>query len=690
MKKVSVLALVVVLVLLAGGLYFWKQQSVSFTPADLLPEKALFYYQAKNVAKNLEEFRTSTFWQRMTQVDLGRLSAQFGVPAMFSSMAVSSLDQVAKAVNSDEFKKFFGDEVAIALYPIDINWANPASYKEALHSFAIITKVSGDVKAAQAVSELALKFKKNPQIEEKLYQKHKLFVIDVPELGSNLTYTLIKDWVIIGISERAAQQAIDVYKKNLPALSQDATFVRSRSHVLLDAEQLGYGDFAWIIDKIKSQLEKMVSSQPKEMQAVYQQQMKRSFDNFSGYELFVFSSGGKKPVSTHKSVWLFNKDKMDASIRPLFECAPKANASLKFIPADVLAYQWSSCVNAPYYWQSVKEELKLAAEEPQFEGTPAKPEEVVSEIEKSLNLSVDKDIIPAIGDEMGGFLQSLDTSGNYPIPQITLFVKVGDKGAMDRVLASLLSQPYMVVQNEDYAKHTIKYMSLPVGFKLEPAFTFVGDYLVLSINRDMIKQVIDISGNPALGLAQAAAFKAVDQGLSAENNSVFFMRMDAVMSKLRDLSEWGLQFSKNQAAQQSAFVDGSQRRLDDVKKSIEAKRGELSQLQTKADELDRKIAETAAQALDVSALETQKADLAIQVKAKNQAIELAKEQQSELEETLSSFAETPPQDPKQMQGVMQEGVYPVLKAFEAIKSIGSKMRFVNGQELETNVIVEAP
>ncbi len=689
MKKSAGLVIgVIILAAVAAGVFYFQTQAVQLTAADILPQGALVYSRYVDVEKNLEKFKNSSFWQKAKTIDLAKVMKKTQVPDPQIEMFQSFHSQISEFLNSEEFKQLFGQEIVFAVYPTQISTMGLETIKEAASNIFLITRLRTDVKVAEFLNGLLSKFRKDTQIQAQDYKRHKIYVVEIPEIGGSLAYTIIKDLLVIGFTPKAAQAAIDVFNKEKSPLAQEEAFQKVSKQFLNKADKTGFFNLEMIVNMFKGSVEKLIAAEPAQVRDMSRKQTDQVWNSLAGFK-FVSLSASYEDIIRQKMVLQFDKEKMNATTRKFYECKPKANGSLDFVPQGIIWYQWNGCLDAASYWARVKEEMgQSAAASPHEQAAPS-PEAMIQGLENMLKLSIEHDLIPAFGDEAGGFLANIDTSDKYPLPQFVLFVKVANKASMDKVLGTLSTQPYIVLQHEDYGNTTIQYMAMPMNIKMEPGYCYLGDYLVLASHRDLLKRCVDTSKDSGLSLAKSEYFKAINFGLTEANNSVFFMRLDELVVKIREIAEWGWRFMQDQVSQQSAFLEGSKKRREDITKDIEQKNSELNLMQEKMQSLEHQIDEANAQAQDTTDLLTQKSDLQLQIKAKEQAINLAQEQKKDMEDMIAQMGQTKPApDPAMGRTLFDEAVFPFLEALRTFPTIGSWMRFVGEDALESMMYIK--
>ena len=95
------------------------------------------------------------------------------------------------------------------------------------------------------------------------------------------------------------------------------------------------------------------------------------------------------------------------------------------------------------------------------------------------------------------------------------------------------------METEAWGATTIRYLALPQGEALSPAYAVGNGFAILASNRALLKTLLDREKN-APRLPDSALFKAVDRGLSGPNNRVDFLRPDQAAARLKEMLNLGL------------------------------------------------------------------------------------------------------------------------------------------------------
>ena len=104
----------------------------------------------------------------------------------------------------------------------------------------------------------------------------------------------------------------------------------------------------------------------------------------------------------------------------MYSRAPRENRSIRFVPVDILAYQWNNTFSLKDYWEHIKQQTAGANQGQQGISS----QQAVAVAEGFLGLSLERDILPALGDEIGGYLADVELGEPFPIPELVLFMKI--------------------------------------------------------------------------------------------------------------------------------------------------------------------------------------------------------------------------------------------------------------------------
>ena len=169
---------------------------------------------------------------------------------------------------------------------------------------------------------------------------------------------------------------------------------------------------------------------------------------------------------------------------------------------------------------------------------PFSPADLLRSLEAGLGLSIEKDIVPVLANEVGAFLSDIDLSGPFPVLKLTLFAKITDKAAVENIMDGLIKKGNLILNVEDHKGRPVKYVSLPLGTNFQPGYCFLEDYFLISLNRQSLEEAIDASENKSLSLLENEDFQSVDFGLREENNTVSFLDLDLLFTEIEEVCSW--------------------------------------------------------------------------------------------------------------------------------------------------------
>jgi len=486
----------------------------------------------------------------------------------------------------------------------------------------------------------------------------------------------LNDLIVIGIGEKAARLSVDIFKGHEPSLSKDPQFAKIRNHFLKPSSVVGYLNFVKFMSEFKHQGDKLVSLGEKTSgNTNLQDQWEKALARMAGLKAFAFSSQ-LTPNIRIDSRLMFDSNDLDAEYSYIYTCSPSENKTINFTPQKVLGYHWNNCLKLDHYWEQIKKELAKT------EDTTSK----INDFEAGLGLSVEGDILPAIGDEIGGYIQDIQIGGLFPIPKFLFFVEVANRSKAEGLLKKLEEQPYIMLQDEDYNGTSIKYIALPVGQDVQPGYAFLGNYLLISTSRNLIKESIDVSGNAALSLKSDPDFKEIDFGLSGKNRSVQFLKVGQVIEKVKGIIGWSNQWMATKDRKAEAFKAGSTKPLEEVKASIVLKEGELDEIREHLILIEDEIWNMESKGLDIGAKQAELDELQDQLASKKEEIIVENERKEGLVNIVGKVDKKSP-DSETRKFYLEKVVYPVLDSLKSIKSFGLRTT-VSDDAFESSVFLK--
>lgn len=697
MKKLIAPLLAAVLLVGGAAAYFAYKPVTGGRAAGIagvLPAAPLGYGRFQDMEAMINGFTATQFWQGIKNIDYRGIMEKTGASPEETARFDKTWRQFSESGNQKLFMQFFGQEAVIAVYPASIEKFDPQAWQELSSHVYFVTRLRPEMQMAEFFSRFFGEFSAEVQSEEIQYKGHTIKIVKADQGNVTIGYVRIKDYFVFGIGDRAAKDCIDVLSGEKKSLAGDPQFLKAQEKFMPGSKGEIYLDFAMVAQMIREQMLKGIAAAGQEQAAMIQKQMEDTFQQMKGFRTLSYSWVPGE-ISQAKMDFIYNADELDPDIRQMYNCPARDNATLKFVPDGALAYQWSACYDMKFYYRQI---LKEIGNEAAMTPNSPPPEQIVAGIEQTIQLSIENDILPAFADEIGGYLGRINTEGMFPIPELTLFVKIADRAKAEHVITTLLSLNSMFMpETESHGGTEIHFLNIPMVTNAVPGYAFVGDYLLISTHKDSIARAADTSSGSSSPLTASPAFKLVDKGLTGKTNYVFFVHFEELMTEGVKLVDWGNAWAGQQVARQEAFRAGTEKRLQDLKSGIEAVKTEIQSMRTELETLNTQIAsaqnvpqeaavpaegeavsaEAPVLAPDALELTSQRSILEKRISLKEGELASDEGSVSELEEILKEYDENAP-DPQAQQVMTEELIKPLMKSFSYFRVMGSKASFVEG------------
>ena len=683
MKKAVWIILGVIVILAAGaGVYFYKMSLVKVAIEEVLPQGALGYARLSDIEKRLNDFATTKLWKSISAIDVPMLMEKSGsTQQQIEQSGYTGIKKIFTAFSEPNtnmlLMKLFGVEVAVAFYPSNVKLDKNTQWQEAASSVIFVTRLKTGAQILESLVSMSKQLGHDVQTTVEEYKNHKITRLEFSKEKMSIGYIREKDLLIFGLGPRSAQMAIEVISKEKLPLIEDQTFKSAQSHFLPAAQTVVYGNLEFLFSNLLKQLMTLASpvaaGGKSEDPAKVQKEIDEAMSKVAGFKAIGYSFS-PAPLETHKFDVLFDKEKLDPSLKAMYSCPPQENKTTSFIPSDAMAYQWNNCLDFKSQWNEFKKELQKNYND-DSKGVSA--QETIASIEKSLKLSIEKDILPAFGQEVGGYLADISLEGPFPMPKLVLFVQVADQSAAEKVISTLTTNPQIVMQKEDYKNVQIKYAALTLGAQIQPSYCFLDGYLLLATNREVIKATIDSLNKTVPALLSSEAFKNVNFGLSDKNNSILFVKLDSLFHRLHTIAQWGVTQVEARASRMQAFKQGMKDRLEYAKTDLAKEEADLKTLNLDLGGTKIQLKSLQAQSQDVMETLNKIDHLEKQIETKNDSIKRSQDNISELGETVQSLEEDKT-NPELTKLYVEKIFIPILDALQSYQALGSRAVFNEG------------
>ncbi|MBF0385279.1 MAG: DUF3352 domain-containing protein, partial [Candidatus Omnitrophica bacterium] len=495
--------------------------------------------------------------------------------------------------------------------------------------------------------------------------------------GTNITiaYVVIKDLLAVSVGENMPQKIVDVFKREELSLDLDNNFKDARTRYMGSHNLSGYMDVARVISGIEELARgKIPAEQRGEWDNV--------FGNFKGIRYLGFSSK-VGDISNLNYSFVLDKNEMPPEIARQYSCPADENRSLNLIPKDIIAYMWGNCFDAGFLWKRIKQETASAKQKD--EGKKAKG---VEDFESALGIDVEKELIPSLGNELGGYLGDIDNTGLFPIPQLVIFIEVENQTVIEGLLTKFTQNPMFVLQKEEYSGSTLNYVSIPISQSLKPSYAFVGKYLLIAVNNDSIKASIDVLNKKSESLLSNVGFKEIDRGLSGSNHYLFYADTGLLLDKARKTMEWGNALADGKDKERQAFADGTKQKLEELSEEILTAKNSLEAFQKEEENLKKQLDAARTQGLAEEELVVSLDQAGKNVKSKQAEVDTLVSKRDSISASIEEYSKKAPKMTQEQRKVLMEAaVYPALDAFSGIGSLGIRST-IKDNHFDTDVYLK--
>lgn len=682
MKKILIFVLVLI-VLGGAGYVLYRHNQRAVQMEDCLASNPLFYVKFSDVENNVGKFLQTNLWKQLTQINYDLLIEK----SAFAPAQKASASLVKKQITDPNLwnvlNKFLGREFALAVYPVAGNLLTNESQivSELSSSFVLMTRIESDLKVAEFAARSFKDLGPNITNETIKYKNQTIQIFNLSDAGIKIGLVRLGDILVAGIGDKMVKQAVDVYNHQKSSLTADADFKKVQSGFDVSSSVSGFWNMELFFKIIKDQFAGTGSHT-----SAGQQQLNDFFRSVKGLKSLGFSAVQKDFLTLKWDLYTNYQDMDPRTSKFYTTCSPKENVSIRFVPQDAIGYGWGTCVNLANYWDELQSEVQKIDQQ-SGKGQGAKN---IEQFEQVTGLDIEKDVIAAFGNEMGGYITDItipENTGTFPSPKLLFFVEYGDKSKMDLLLGKLKGNPLINLKEEDYKGTSIKYISIPTENPVEPGYCYLDKYLLVAFDKMLLKKSIDAFADQSQSLLNQPYFKKLGSQLVSPTTSIQFAKLDEFVQLIEKLIQWTENWADQEKEKRQAFKLGTKRRLSDVSYQLDSNQESLKKLKDQVETAKSQVQQAQASNADATSYQTELTSLEAQIAAMEKDIQAEVEQKSELEATINKYEKDESSDLEEKQFMLDKMVMPVLEAFKSIRLLGGFSTLEN-QILSTTIKLE--
>ena len=527
MKKAVVVILLLVLV--GVGVAVWylrKPPQVEMEPARILPQETLFMIELKDLEKGIEDFKSSKLGQSLKQINVGEVIHQLELPPTVEEDYAKGRQSFLEAVDSVLFKELFGREVTIAFLPMEITQPQPEEILKALQSLVLISRPKHKAELFDFFGQI---FAKDLECRTQDYAQYKIKSFEL-DYNLNVYYSVVKDLLIATLDEQTIKNCLDLKKNSSSSLGADKDYRHLRNKLdSSDRKVFAYANMQESYDNIIRIASRLSDEEDKP--TVFE----RSLSGWKGLNaLGAASYEETNGLLKQKMLCVLDQEKLDPIYAKAYSFQPEENQTLPMTPADCLMYTWSNTLDLKSFWDMLFTNLAPDSDSQASENLKAL-------MENKLGISIEE-VFQAFGNEYGVIVTDIDTAGFLILPKLTLLIETVKQETVANILVSLVQQANMEFIEEDFEGVKIQSLPLPFGADLQPAYVFLDGFFVLSLNPQLVKDVI-IANKTNKNITKDPDFKTVNKGLTDKNNTITFIKFDRLLESIKGVMLWNKNMS---------------------------------------------------------------------------------------------------------------------------------------------------
>lgn len=514
MKKVVILIVVLGLVAI-GTFYLLKPAHKEVKPAKLLPADTLLMVELVNLEKSIDGFKSGKLGQKLKEIDLTGVMQDLEVPVKAIEEYEKNKSAVLSTLDSMLFKELFGQETVLAVLPLKIDNLTPEGLNKALGSLVLISRPKSRAELVEFASRILAK---NLKFQTEVYAGYEIKSF---ELDSDITvhYSLADGLLVATLDRQAIITCLDLRKNQQPSLDQNEYYQNLRSKLASS------GTKTFVYNNTEKMYESILNISRLIIKEEEFSDTERSLAAFKGFKAIGYASyDDGSDLLQNKTLVMIDKKGLEPVYAKAYCSEPGKNKTLQIVPDNTLFYYWANNLYLKSFWDIYSENQYLNDEE---------KESMKTSLEKETGVSFDE-VLQAFGNQFGLILTDINTGGLFPIPELTFFVETANQDTVAKLMDSVTQKSGMVLQKEEFNDIKINYIMLPFGNDVQPAYAFFNGFCLISINHQLIKDMISTYKNGD-NITTDKDFLAVNKGLTDKNNNIMFVKIDQLIDKIKEL-----------------------------------------------------------------------------------------------------------------------------------------------------------
>lgn len=539
MKGIKRVALVVILLLICVGAWFLLRPTPVTGPAlaEMLPADTLIALELINLEESIEKFKTSRLGQKLKETDLNAVMQAFGTSAEQIETFNKGVGEIVSLINSTIFKELFGRDTVIALLPFNIR-----PEQEIETSLSSLVFVSRTKHRSGVVELLNMFISKQMQTQTHKIDESEVKGMEVEE-NIHVYYTFVDGLMISTFDLETMKTCLDLRRNNQVSLADNRHYQDLSSRLFTnDSTAFVFNNTKGLYENVVRNIPAFADDEDEKINEAIE-----TFRGMEGFDAMAYSSydnGGD--MTWDRTLIVFDKSRMKPVYAKMYDFAPEENKTLGMTPENAMIYYWANSLDLSILREFYIEKLKL---------DEATLDDIETKFVAHTGVSFDE-AVAAFGTQVSFLVTDIKTGGPFPIPVFGLLFQAENQSTIDKLISTSVQKSQMGLEEEQVDGITVKYVILPFGTDIQPAYAFYNGFCIVAINRQLLKKIINVDKTGG-GIAGVQAFKDVNKGWPDKANGISYFKADVFLDKIQVLAEWGRNMSgmvNPQAAEKSTVL----------------------------------------------------------------------------------------------------------------------------------------
>ena len=483
MKKIVGIILCLAVVIAAASYLLSPGKEEAGSYARFLPPDTMITVNLTHGKTLIDNFAASQLGKALAKDTVHAIISEMDGKPEYLTEYDTVYDSVVKVANDPAFRAVFGDDVTLAVLPVDhtVLAGNPEA--AAVSSLVVIaqTSISGAL-------DMLTKFVNNDRISRETVDGLDLVKIATDQGAVIYGYTHGRT-VFLALSPVAIKACLAA-GTGQTALDKAPAFQEAAAYWQTFPEATTYGR-AYVNTPAIAELIKRISvadvaNIPEGNEDVLAA-FKEIGDMLAGigaiYSVNYWTDQGVEERARVGLVY----DQLHPMMKNLFDATAKGNQTMHLLRENTLAYVWASALNMEYIIQSMK------ADETTYQ-------RMESGLQENVGVSMEE-LGRTFGPQYGGVLDDIIQTPLFPWPKMTWFVEIRDRAIagkiLDKVRSAVAAQGMANEEQEQVQDQIIHSWPILPDEALQPAVLLTENMLYLSTSKQNLKEMLAAKGTPA-------------------------------------------------------------------------------------------------------------------------------------------------------------------------------------------------